>query len=282
MVKVKLAFLILVIFTVASCVSQAVNTKSSVMDYLYPDSEDTYVEPSIPRLELPLSVGIAFVPESTNRSYAHNFWTGNTYTAALTEARKARLLEEIASSFKELDFVEKIEVIPTAYLTPQGGFSNLSQIRTMYGIDVIALVSYDQVQFTDEGMLSLSYWTIIGAYVVSGEKNDTSTLMDTVVYDIDSRKLLFRAPGTSHVTGRSTPVNLSEELRLDSVKGFEVATRMMIENLKSELDSFKQRIKDKPEQAEITYREGYTGGAGSMQWPFLLLLIGLSVWRYRF
>ncbi len=48
----------------------------------------------------------------------------------------------------------------------------------MYDIDVIALVSYDQVQFTDGSFLSLTYWTIVGAYVVAGEKNDTSTMLD--------------------------------------------------------------------------------------------------------
>jgi len=279
--KVRIIALLFVTLLTASCANQKVNTKSSVMDYLYPSSADTYIEPSLPHLNLPLRVGIAFVPESTDRSYSHNFWTGRTYSGGLTEAKKTELLDEIASNFNQFDFVGSIEVIPTAYLTPRGGFSNLSQIKTMYGIDVIALVSYDQVQFTDEGMLSLSYWTIVGAYVVSGEKNDTSTLMDTVIYDIESKKLLFRAPGTSHVTGTSTPVNLSEELRADSIKGFESATKMMTKNLKTQLTKFKESIKDNPNQAQVTYRDGYTGGGGALQWPFLLLLVGLTAWRYR-
>lgn len=279
--KIKVIVLLLVTFIAVGCASQKVNTKSSVMDYLYPNSDDNYVEPSIPHLNVPLRVGIAFVPESTDRSYTHNFWTGRTYSGTLTEAKKSELLDEIANNFNQLDFVGNIEAIPTAYLTPRGGFSNLSQIKTMYGIDVIALVSFDQVQFTDEGMLSLSYWTIVGAYVVSGEKNDTSTLMDTVVYDIESKKLLFRAPGTSHVAGSSTPINLSEELRADSIKGFENATKMMTENLKIQLTKFKESIKDNPRKAQVSYREGYTGGGGAIHWPFLLVLIGLTVWRYR-
>ncbi len=280
-VNTRVLLVLFMTLILAGCSSQQVNTKSSVMDYLYPNSADTFVEPSLPYLKVPLRVGIAFVPESTDRGYAHNFWTGRTYSGGLTEAKKIELLEKIASNFKELDFVGNIEVIPTAYLTPKGGFSNLSQVKTMYGVDVIALVSYDQVQFTDEGMLSLSYWTIVGAYVVSGAKNDTSTLMDTVVYDIDSKKLLFRAPGTSHVIGNSTPVNLSEELRADSIKGFEDATEMMVANLQSELTKFKQSLKDNPSQAQVSYREGYTGGAGSMQWPFLMMLVCLMMWRNR-
>lgn len=279
--KAKIILLVLVVFVMASCAGQKLTTKSSVVDYLYSRSGDVHVEPSIPHLKIPLSIGIAFVPESTERNYVYNFWTGRNYSGSLTEVKKTELLEEIANNFKQLDFVGNIEVIPSAYLTPQGGFSNLSQIKTMYGIDVIALVSYDQVQFTDEGLLSLSYWTIVGAYVVSGEKNDTSTLMDTVVYDIDSKKLLFRAPGTSQVSGSSTPVNLSEELRADSIKGFEDATQMMIENLKLQLTKFKASIKNNPKQAQVVYREGYSGGGGGISIFDILLLIPLLLFLRR-
>jgi len=57
------------------------------------------------------------------------------------------------------------------------------------------LISYDQTQFTDQGVLTLAYWTIVGAYVVQGEKNDTQTMVDAVVYDIPSRKMLFGLQG---------------------------------------------------------------------------------------
>ena len=139
---------------------------SSVVEYLYPEKEITEV-PSIPRLSLPLRVGIAFVPESGVRTMANR----------LSGKEKMDLMERISTEFKTLPFVKEIELIPTDYLINGGGFTNLDQIKTMYGIDVIALVSYDQVQHTDEGMLSLSYWTIVGAYLVKGEKNDTSTMV---------------------------------------------------------------------------------------------------------
>lgn len=269
---------LLIMLSLTSCVSQQVNTKSSVMEYLYPNSTDTYETPSVPNLKLPLRIGVAFVPASQQSSSAHNSWTGGTYSGLIPEAKKNEILEDVSETFRGLDFVSSIEVIPTTYLTPGGGFSNLSQIKTMYGIDVIALVSYDQVQFTDEGMLSLSYWTIVGAYVVSGAKNDTNTLMDTVVYDISSKKLLFRAPGTSQISGKSTPINLSEELRADSIQGFEQAAVNMASNLKTQLAEFKKRIKENPSQVQITHREGY-GGGGGVQWPFLLILSVLAILR---
>ncbi len=258
------------IIFLSGCAGQQSTTKSSVMDYLYPKSNSKHVEPSIPHLNLPLKVGIAFVPEGRHQS-----------RMSITASMKSELLDKVADSFKELDYVGSIDVIPSAYLTPGGSFANLEQIKTMYGIDTIALVSYDQVQFTDEGVLSLSYWTIVGAYIVTGEKNDTNTLMDTVVYDIASKKLLFRAPGTSRVKGSATPVNLSEALRKDSNEGFKQATNEMIVNLKDELTRFEETVKKDPQMVTITHKPGYTGSVGAVGLFDLLFLLSmvLFVWQ---
>jgi rhombotail lipoprotein len=279
--KTLLLSLVLVfVVSILGCAGQQTRTKSSVVDYLYPKGSEVVIHPSVPTLKLPLKVGIAFVPEQQTTSRGRNVWTGIVGSgAALTSASKTELLDKVAGNFRNLEFVSDIEVIPSEYLTANGGFSNLEQIQTMYGIDVIALVSYDQVQFTDEGFLSLTYWTIVGAYVVSGEKNDTSTMLDTVVYDIKSKKMLFRAPGTSVVKGSATPVNLSEELRADSNQGFNIASDKMTENLKTQLASFKEKIKRNPEQVKIVHREGYSssgGGALNLYALSILLLLAFA------
>jgi rhombotail lipoprotein len=260
---VVLLYVVLTAVMSSSCGGQQVRHKSSVVDYLYPNKSDLTVVPSIPKLNIPINVGVAFVPSQGSDASGRNYWTGKVNdSTTLTEAKKADLLKSIAGHFEQYEYVRNIEIIPSPYLTSGGGFNNLNQIKTMYGVDVIALVSYDQIQFTDEGALSLTYWTIVGAYVFSGEKNDTSTLMDTVVYDISSKKMLFRAPGTSLVKGSSTPVNLSEELREDSVKGFEVATQEMVANLDLQLSEFREKIKKRPEDVQITYSSDYSGGGG--------------------
>ncbi len=56
-------------------------------------------------------------------------------------------------------------------------------------------------------------------------------------------EMLFRAPGQSRVKGNSTPINLSKELRSDSVEGFEKATAAMILNLQHQLGEFEERVK---------------------------------------
>ena len=276
-VLVALAMAILV----SACASQQIRTRSSVVEYLYPKDAEKVVQPATPVLHIPIKVGIAFVPEQGMQAHGASLWAGVVRPGMMSEAYKMQLLEKIAAHFRKLDYVADIEVIPSPYLTPGGSFANLDQIRTMYGVDVMALVSYDQVQFTDEGMLSLSYWTLVGAYVISGEKNDTSTMLDTAVYDIPSRKMLFRAPGVSSIKGTATPVNLSEQLRLDSTRGFEDAAAQMISNLDLQLEGFREKIKQQPERVKIVPRAGTSGGVwGSGIIGLLVLLIsrrGLTV-----
>ena len=241
------------------------HTSASVVDFLYADAAAPAVTAATPVLHLPLRVGIAFVP---SRGMANH---------ALTQIRQRDMLQRVADHFKQYDVVKSIEVIPSDYLRPRGGFANLDQIRTLYGVDVIALVSYDQVQFTDEGILSLTYWTIVGAYVIPGEKNDTQTLLDTVVMDIPSRKMLFRAPGTDHVSGRSTLVNASEQLRTDSASSFDAAGLKMIENLDQELARFREKVKQNPADYRVMRAPGAGGGTGGGSLDLVwLVLVGLA------
>jgi len=72
-------------------------------------------------------------------------------------------MERVKTSFGALPFVGSIEVIPTEYLKPHGGFANLDQVARMFNVEVMAMVSYDQVQFNDSNAFSLLYWTIVGA-----------------------------------------------------------------------------------------------------------------------
>lgn len=273
--------ILLTLIFLLGCASQQTRSRSSVVDYLYPSNQDVAIKPSTPVLKLPVKVGIAFVPSAPIENRATNFWTGKKLTVeALTPVVKSELLEKVAAQFRERQYVDSIEVIPTEYLSEAGGFSNLDQIKTMFNIDIIALVSHDQVQFTDESYLSLTYWSIIGAYVIKGELNDTSTMLDTVVYDIKSRKMLFRAPGTSVIKGKATPINLSEQLRNDSINGFNKAADQMIENLSSQLEKFREKIKNKSGEVKVVHRESYSGG---VLWPAIVgLFIVISFYRNRF
>lgn len=261
------------------CASQQSGSRSSVVDYLYPNTADVHIVQSIPELTLPIRLGIAFVPSEPSYQHGqHPFALNAQQGSLLDETAKIAMLESMAQHFKTQPYIGNIQIIPSNYLRPQGSFTNVDQLQALFGIDVIALISFDQMQFSHESTAALSYWTLIGAYFVSGQKNDTSTLMDTAVYDIKSRKLLFRAPGVSHIKGRSTPINLAEELRQDSHQGFHEASEHMISQLAQELDTFTTRLKTQPNDVKVVKSSQYRG-AGSVNWSVIGCMLLIMVCR---
>lgn len=236
---------------------------SSLVDYLYPSGEvPPRQEGAIPHLELPLAVGLAFVPSQSG---------GNQ---VLSEAERMQLLNDVKKTFEGRDFIAEIAVIPDAYMRSSRGFDSLEQTARLYGLDVIALVSYDQVAHSDERTSSFLYWTIVGAYMVKGNKNDVQTFVDTAVFDVATRKLLFRAPGINEFKSTSTFVNVERDVRVSQQKGFALAMADMTVNLDKELAVFKERIRTDG-SVRVTRVANSSGGGGAADLGFLALLVGL-------
>lgn len=247
---------------------------TSVVNFLYPGQDNPLPPTDVPVLRLPLRVGIAFVPPGGG---GRGNWTP---PSGISETQKAALMERVAKEFRGRDYIGSIELIPSTYLRANGGFPNLDQLANMMGVEVIVLLAYDQMQFTDDNFLSLAYWTIVGAYVVHGNKNDTHTMMEAAVYDIRSRHLLFRAPGVSQLSENTTLIGLNDRLRAASAKGFDVATDDLIKNLAAQLEVFRERVKRTPGEVKIEHRPGYTGGGELGAWfAGALALLALG---YRF
>lgn len=207
---------------------------SSLIDYLYPKGETPpEFDATVPKLQLPLRVGAAFVPSHVDNSIAIN------------ANHKSELLNKIKSAFSKKLLINKNVVIPDTYLRSSRGFDSVDQIARLYSLDVMALVSYDQVVYTDDTRASLIYWTIVGAYFINGSKNNVNTFVDVAIFDIESHKLLLRAPGTDKVIAKSALINSSEKLRVARQNSFATAIDSLSENLEVELASFKERIKNK-------------------------------------
>jgi len=237
---------------------------SSLVDYLYPKGETPPPQAGgIPHLELPVTVGLAFVPENARHG------------AALPEALKMKLLNDVKAAFGGRDFIREIVVVPDAYLRTGRGFAALEQTARLYDIDVMALVSYDQVAHTAERKSSFLYWTVVGAYVVKGNANDVQTFVDTAVFDVPTRKLLFRAPGVNADHSRSTLVEVDAELRALQERSFGLAMADMTVNLDRELTGFRERIRTDGTVRVTHANPGGSGGSGSADLAWLALLAGL-------
>lgn len=257
-----LCILLLAAFSGCSAMFHGAYTErssSSMVEFLHPDGAlpDSAMD-APPQLELPLRIGVAFVPPRSSHGYS------------IGDAEQLELLNMVKAQFEGEDYVESIEVIPSTYLQGANGFSALEQAGELFGLDVFALVSWNQVVLSSDTPASVLYWTIVGAYLIPGTKNSVNTLLDAAVFDIKTRKLLLRAPGVSQVADSSTAVAAGRVTRTIRERSFAEAADQMATHLATEVERFGKRVQAEG-VAEISYAANYKGSFS----PLLLLLGGL-------
>ena len=209
---------------------------SSLASFLNSDAKSKgFHKSEITQLKLPVKVGLAFLPSQ--------HWRGSF----IDESSKFQLLNKVKTSFGKHRFIDSITIIPSSYLRYGGnkkgnGFDTLQQVANIHDIDVIALVSYDQLTRSQQNNASLLYWTIVGMYVIPGNENTIQTFVDTAVFDVRSRKLLMRAPGVNKLTKLSTAIGVDSVMTQKSLQGFDLAFDDMIKILDIELSQFKKGL----------------------------------------
>jgi len=256
----------------SSCVAYRTPSRhsepNSIVQFLYPQGVPRIQEPAVPLLSLPLKVGIAFAPPLSETSKR------NIYS--VPEQQKLEVMNNVASHFRELPFVSSIELIPSLYLRPGGGFENMDQLGRFFDLDVIVLLAADQVQFFEDNAASLLYLTVVGAFLVEGERNTTHTMLEAAVFHLPTRQLLFRAPGVSEREGRATAMNSERRARESSQTGYMRASADLAVNLQHELAAFEKRVKEEPERYKVERRPRYAGGGSLSAGGIVILLLSLG------
>jgi rhombotail lipoprotein len=232
------------------CRSETRNS-SSLVNFLYPDGKLPPREDAIPELHLPLRVGLAFLPSQSPGNYAN-----------LDDPHKEQILERIRKRFADRKFVADIVVIPDYYLKSGSGFDGLQGVQRLYGIDVMALVSYDQVTHRDDNNWSLTYLTIVGAFVIPATNHDVVTMMDLAVVDPATRSLVLRAGGTDGSHEHSTLVEAQSDARVAGAKSFDAASAQMIANFDTALNSFETSVHEGRANVRVVNRNGTPTGSG--------------------
>jgi rhombotail lipoprotein len=243
-----------------------------LVEYLYPDGAVPR-DVETPVLRLPLRVGLSFLPDRR---------------AGDTEAwQREAILQGVRERFRTLPYVREIVIVPDHYLTPRGGFDTLQQVARLQDLDVIALVSMDQVSHRSENTRAMLYLTVVGAFLARGSENETHTLLDLAVVDPRSRSLVLRAGGTSSVARSTTAIDQDRKLRNDATRGLDAAATMLTANLGTELVRFEERVRagDAPVRVSRSSSSDAQGGGGGRTDPGLLLGLGLlaavATWRRR-
>ncbi len=237
----KLGWLIIfaITTTLMACASMENTSRqrqvASVLAYLFPGKE--YVPPAaetVAELRVPFRIGVAFVPDAASTPFR------------LPESDRLKLAGKVSDAFRNYPFVREIVPVPSMYLEPGGGFENLHRVASMLKLDVIALVSFDQVQNAGATGWSFLYWTGIGAYSIEGDRYDILTSVEATVFDIKSQHLLMRAGGISNIKGTATLVGFSEKAREARTRGFDEAVTEMIGKLHAEVKGFRERAPKDP------------------------------------
>jgi rhombotail lipoprotein len=254
----------------SSCQRHTQNS-TSLVEFLYPNGSAPPAQDTQPQLHLPLRVGLAFLPSNGGTEIGPD------------AAQKEALLQEIRKRFVARKFITEIVVIPDYYLQGKRGFEGLQGVQRLYGIDLMALVSYDQVAHEDDNHWSLGYITIVGAYVLKGTRHDVSTLVDLAVVDPATRSLVLRAGGFDTRHGTVALINENRRLRETATEGFNVATQQMIDHFDSALTAFESDVREGKANVKVVSNRGKPsyGGGGSIDWLALLFLLPMAAVRRR-
>jgi rhombotail lipoprotein len=238
---------------------------TSLVEFLYPNSGAAPRDNAEPQLHLPLKVGLAFLPSR-----------GPEAENGLNAAHKEALLEEIRKRFITRKFVAEIVLIPDYYLKGKDGFAGLEGVQRLYSVDLMALVSYDQVAHEDSNDWSLGYATILGAYFLKGTRHDVSTLVDLAVIDPATHSLVLRAGGYDNRHRDVTFMDESRRLRETEASGFTAATQQMIEHFDGALTAFEGEVREGKANVRVVSNRNGSGGAGALDGWWLLALLPLT------
>ena len=145
------AFVLLVAFLCEGCAGW-LHLRSSPLEFVYPAGSPA-MPPTDVKVNLPVRVGLAFIPETEANVQADFMSRAPT----MTESQKQALLARVAKAFEGRREIGRIEVVPSAYLRPGGSFQNLDLLAIALGIDLVVLVGIDQVQFNETTRGALTY-----------------------------------------------------------------------------------------------------------------------------
>lgn len=247
------AFLALTLL-LGGCASMESSTKqrqvASMLAFLFPGSSQApaAVSTEVAVIKVPFRIGVAFVPDNGSPEFR------------LAEAERLRLAGQVRDAFANYPFVQGIEAVPSLYLEAGGGFENLDRVAALLRLDVIALISYDQVQYAGANKWSFLYWTGVGAYVVEGDQYDVMTALETAVFDVRSRRMLMHAAGTATVKGQATWIGFAERSRQARTDSFGKAVQQMVEGLRREVQAFRERAPRDP-MIRLVLPPGYNPAA---------------------
>lgn len=236
-----LALVLPVLLALGCATPETVQRRSSLASYLGAKPAPAGAPaPGPADVELPFRLGIAFVPADPTQSRGD--FAPTNQLGPLGPGQEPELHTKVAASFEKKAWARDLKTIPSLYLARGGGWEDLDKVARSFQVEVVALVSVDQIQFSNPKWYAWTYWTLVGAYMVKGDKNDTTTVVDAAVYHVPSRTLLFRAGGVGTAKGTSTWSGREDAFRQQSRESLALAMTDLSGALDREAAAFRQAV----------------------------------------
>ncbi|WP_141215560.1 hypothetical protein [Hahella sp. CCB-MM4] len=187
--------------------------------------KDSLISENKKPLVFPAAVGILMVP-SNNTSMVPD---STLRLAAGT--LKAELL-------KNSDYVNRVIVVNRSDIYEK---HSLEEIRQLYGVDILTVITYQQDQRSDRnGFSALMDFAIIPAFTVPSVKTTTTSVIEGTIVHLPSNAVIFRASGLDSRSRYMTPVATQENGRneesieslVSSVKDFGTEVSGVLDGLK--------------------------------------------------
>jgi rhombotail lipoprotein len=223
------AIVVAVALHAAACTVEPRHFRSNALEYLYPYGAPA-TEPRDVSVRLPARVGIALAPRNSMRAL--------TFTVSQQE----ELLRRIAEQFRGREGIAPVVIVPAGELKALGSFGDLDRIQAEFGVDLVMLVSCDQFQSAEATRASWTYWSVVGAYVVTAEKDETASVADVVMYDVSSRVMVLHAEGSDRSKNETIPADVEGSLREARARGFDRAVDGLMGKLDLALVAFQKQI----------------------------------------
>lgn len=229
--KISIALIACLSLTACACGSniRTVQRQNNLSTYLYSGKEPLAEIQQKKPLSLPAKVGITFVPTSGNN-------------LSIPETTKKQVMESVRLELaKHKKCIAVAHSIPSSYLQPQGGIAELERIAGQFDVDVIVLLSANQLQKYERNPLAAFMdVTIVGSYMIPGTTVDTSTLLEATVIHMPSRALVFRTEGSDETHSRATQFGSSGTALNDSVASIEDASKNLVASIGKSLSKFEK------------------------------------------
>ena len=208
------------------CAMAPRNTSSIDLSQIFEPIKDSLVSPNKKPLVFPATVAILMIPPTNNVMVPKS----TLHIAA--EGLKKELLKNSA-------FISGVRIINSRDIK---GKVSLNTIRDMYGVDILALLSYEQDQrSTQNSLAALLNVAIVPAYAVPSVKLTTSTVVDGKIIHIPSNAIIFRTSGVSERSTYLTPVSTLEgRPNEESIVGLQSAVSDLGNNVRNILVGLKK------------------------------------------